>query len=123
LEERSNSITEGLIMRSKVQWFEQGEKSKMHIRKLLKVRNWLKSAQIKFPRCNLENILSGINVDIHQYFLFLLWKFTLYKARENKKLPTLIDFQLIISNYEKMEYSVAKRKFRLVSNLKKYEKK
>jgi len=46
----------------------------------------------------------------------------LYTARNKCKIPDLADFQLVINNYEKIEYIIAEKKSRLNSHLQKYEK-
>ena len=87
----------------------------------LKVRNWLKRAQINFPDLNLENVLIGYKGNSFENFLFILWKFVLYNSRIKQKSPLLSDFQSIVKHYEKIEYIIAKKKSKLPCHLKKYD--
>ena len=87
-----------------------------------KVREWLWKANIDLPILTLEKVITGISDDSFKSYLLILWKFSLYKARERKKIPVLAEFESLIKEYEKIEYAVAKRKSKLFAHLQKYEK-
>jgi len=83
--------------------------------------DWLKQASIFLPDLNCENVFLGVDGCVFVNFLFVLWKYVVYQCRYKQTIPVLNDFKVAIRYYEKVEYIVAKKKFKLFTHLKKYE--
>ena len=85
------------------------------------MQKWLSDASITFPQLNVQNVIVGPKGDILEYFLLLLWKYTLYSCRSKSTIPILQDFKSMVKLYERMEYAIACKRSRLAPHLKKYE--
>jgi hypothetical protein len=85
-------------------------------------RDWLKQGEIDLPVLSLKNVLLGINSGSMENLLFLLFKYLLYNSRNQLKIPTLTEFQILVKTNEKIEYIIAENRSKLATHLKKYEK-
>ena len=85
-------------------------------------RDWLKSVDLCFPEMTVDNILLGYSDSSFVNYLFVLWKFVLYKWRVKQRIPVLQDFEDIVKQYECIEYKIAEKKTKLTSHFMKYEK-
>jgi len=87
----------------------------------LEIRSWLEKYNITLPESNRSNIILGIEENVSNYVI-LMYKLTIYKAREKGKVPSLSLFKNFLVYSEKIEYMVAMAKNKLFSHIKKWEK-
>jgi len=76
---------------------------------IFKIQNWLERFNIRLPEVNKVNIILGIDDNVSN-FIILIYKLSLYKARENGKVPSLSLFKNSLKHYEYIENKVAKAK-------------
>jgi hypothetical protein len=59
------------------------------------------------PEPNLANVVLGSDCKNLESFLFLLYKFVIYKVKQKGFRPNLIYYKLTLAEYEKIEYVIA----------------
>jgi len=88
----------------------------------IQIKNWLKEySSVQLPESNKFNILLGVE-DVVVNFIILLYKYSLYNARQNKGSVSLLLFINLIKKYEYIERIVAGSRNKNTYHEKKWEK-